>query len=89
MTEQAEALTRWWGTWAKYLRHTKNLKRSILNKMGTYSCESEDQISALQELRNGFWEKLAKIKKLDEKLLELLPRKDSVKELEDIPKHKD
>ena len=57
--------------------------------MGTYSCESEDQISALQELRKRFWEKLAKTKKLDEKLLELLPRKDSVKELEDIPKHKD
>ena len=84
MTEQAEALTRLRGTRAVYLRHTKNLERSILDKIGTFSCENEDQISELQGLRNGFSGKLEKIKELDEKLLELLPQKDSESELEDI-----
>ena len=84
MTEQAEALTRLRGARAAYLRHTKNLERSILDKIGTFSCENEDQISELQGLRNGFSGKLEKIKELDEKLLELLPQKDSESELEDI-----
>ena len=65
MTEQLEALTRLSGTWAVYLRHTKNLERSILDKIGTFSCNNEDQISELQGLRNGFSAKLKKIKELD------------------------
>ena len=48
-------------------------------------CENKDQISELQGLRNRFLEKLEKIKKGDEKLLEPLSSKDSSKsELEDI-----
>ena len=84
MAEQAEALTRLRGTRSVYLRHTENLERSILDKIGSFSCENEDQISELQRLRNGFSEKLEKIKELDEKLLELLPQKDSESELKDI-----
>ena len=84
MTEQAEALTRLRGTRAVYLRHTNNLERSILDKIVTFSCENEDQISELQGLRSGFSEKPEKIKELDEKLLELLPQKDSESEIEVI-----
>ena len=48
-------------------------------------CENQDQISELQGLRNRFLEKLEKIKKGDEKLLEPLSSKDSSKSgLEDI-----
>ena len=84
MTEQAEGLSRLRGTRAVYLRHMKNMERSILDKIGTFSCENEDQISELHALKNGFSEKISKIKELDEKMLELLPQKDSEKELEDI-----
>ena len=66
-------MTRLRGTRVVYLRQTKNLERSILDKVGTFSCESEDQVSELQGLRNGFLGKIEKIKGLDKKLLELLP----------------
>ena len=84
MTEQAEASTRVRVTRTVYLRLTKNLERRILDKIGAFSCENEDQIFELQGLRNRFWGKLEKIKELDEKLLEILHQKDSESELEDI-----
>lgn len=58
MTEQVETLTRLRGTKAVYLQNMKNLEWSI--------------ISELQGFRNRFLEKLEKIKKVDEKLLEPL-----------------
>ena len=84
-----EDLARLRGTRGVYLRHVENMERSILDNIGTFSCENEDHISELNALKNGFTEKLQKIKELDEKLLDLLPQKDSEKELEDILNRED
>ena len=64
MTAQAETLTRLRGTRAVYLRHTKYSERRILDKIETFSGEYEDQTSELHGLRNGFSERLDKIKEL-------------------------
>lgn len=57
MTEHAEALTRLTGTQRVYLGHTKNSELSILENMGTFLCESKDQISELQGLRKQIFRK--------------------------------
>ena len=40
----------------------KNMKRSILNEIGTFSCENEEQITKLTGLKNVLLEKIGKVK---------------------------
>ena len=60
------------------------MERSILDEIGTFSCENEEQITKLTWLRNGLFEKIDKVKEIDQKILCILLKEDSEKELEDI-----
>ena len=60
------------------------MERSILDEIGTFSCENEEQITKLTGLRNGLFEKIDKVKEIDQKILCILLKEDSEKELEDI-----
>ena len=88
MTEASNLLTRLKGSKRVYLRHMKNMKRSILDEIGTFSCENEKQISKLTGLKNGLLEKIDKVKEIDQKILDILPQDESEKEdilvLEDL-----
>ena len=84
MTEASNLLTRLKGSKWVYLRHMKNMERSILHEIGTVSCENEEQITKLTGLKNGLLEKIDKVQETDQKILDILPQEDSEKELEDI-----
>ena len=84
MTEASNLLTRLKGSERVYLRHMKNMERSILDKIGTLSCKNEEQISKLTGLKNGLLGKIDKVKEIDQKILDILPQEESEKELEDI-----
>ena len=60
------------------------MERSILDEIGTFSCENEEQIAKLTGLKNGLLEKINKVKEIDQKILDILPQEESEKELEDI-----
>ena len=60
------------------------MERSILDEIGTFSCENEEQITKLTGLKNGLLEKINKVKEIDQKILDILPQEESEKELEDI-----
>ena len=84
MTEASNLLTRLKGSKRVYLRHMKNMERSILDEIGTFSCENEEQTTKLTGLKNGLLEKIDKVKEIDQKILDILPQEESEKELEDI-----
>ena len=84
MTEASNLLTRLKGNKPVYLRHMKNMERSILGEIGTFSCENEEQITKLTGLKNGLLEKIDKGKDTDQNVLDILPQEESEKELEDI-----
>ena len=81
MTETSNLLTRLNGIKRFYLRHTKNMDRSILDEIGTFSCENEEQITKLTGLKNVILEKIDKVKEIDQKVLDILPQEDSEEEL--------
>ena len=83
MTEASNLLTRLEGK-RVYLRHMKNMERSILDEICTFSCKNEEQITRLTGLKNGLLEKIDKVKEIDQKIHDILPQKESEKELEDI-----
>ena len=60
------------------------MERRILNEIGTFSCENEEQITKLTGLKNGLLEKIDKVKEIDQKILDILPQEESEKKLEDI-----
>ena len=60
------------------------MERSILDQVGTFSCENEEQITKLTGLKNELLEKIDKVKEIDKKIFDILPQEDSEKELEDI-----
>ena len=62
----------------------KNMERSILDEIGTFSRKNEEQITKLTGLRNGLLEKIDKVKEIDQKILYILLKEDSEKQLEDI-----
>ena len=62
----------------------KNIERSILDDIGTFSCEDEEQITKLTGLKNGLLEKIDKVKEIDQKILHILQQEESEKALEDI-----
>ena len=84
MTEASNLLTRLKGSKWVYLRHMKNMERSILDEIGTFSCENEEQTTKLTGLKNGLLEKIDKVKEIDQKILDILPQEESEKKLEDI-----
>ena len=88
MTEASNLLTRLKGSKRVYLRHMKNMERSILDEIGTFSCENEEQTTKLTGLKNGLLEKIDKVKEIDQKILDILPQDESEKEdilvLEDL-----
>ena len=49
----------------------KNIERSILDDIGTFSCEDEEQITKLTGLKNGLLEKIDKVKEIDQKILDI------------------
>ena len=57
----------------------KNMERSNLDEIGTFSCENEEQITKLTGLKNGFLEKIDKVKEIDQKTLDILPQEESKK----------
>ena len=69
MTEASNLLTRLKGSKRVYLRHMKNMERSILDEIGTFSCKNEKQITKLTGLKNGLLEKIDKVKEIDKKYL--------------------
>ena len=83
MTEASNLLTRLEGK-RVYLRHMKNMERSILDEICTFSCKNEEQITRLTGLKNGLLEKIDKVKEIDQKILDILPQEESEKELQDI-----
>ena len=60
------------------------MERSILDEIGTFSCENKEQIAKLTGLKNGPLEKINKVKEIDQKILDILPQEASDKELGDI-----
>ena len=62
----------------------KNKERRILDEIGSFSCENEEQISKLTGLKNGLLEKINKVKEIGQKILDILPQEESEKEVEDI-----
>ena len=73
MTVASNLLTRLKGSKRVYLRHMENMERSILDEIGTFSCENEEQIAKLTGLKNGLLEKINKVKEIDQKILDILP----------------
>ena len=55
------------------------MERSNLDEIGTFSCENEEQITKLTGLKNGFLEKIDKVKETDQKTLDILPQEESKK----------
>ena len=53
----------------------KNMKRSILDEIGTFSCENEEQITKLTGLKNVLLEKIGKVKVIDQRYLTFYHRK--------------
>ena len=51
------------------------MERSILDDIGTFSCEDEEQITKLTGLKNGLLEKIDKVKEIDKKYLTFYHRK--------------
>ena len=60
------------------------MERSILDEIGSFSCENEEQIATLTGLKNGLLEKINKVKEIGQKILDILPQEESEKEVEDI-----
>ena len=75
MTEASNLLTRLKSSNRVYLRHMKNMKRSILDEIGTFSCENEEQITKLTGLKNVLLEKIGKVKEIDQRYLTFYHRK--------------
>ena len=73
MTEASNLLTRLKGSKRVYLRHLKNMERSILDEIGAFSCENEEQITKLPGWKNGLLEKIDKVKETDQEILDILP----------------
>ena len=65
MTEASNLLTRLKGSKRVYLRHMKNMERSILDEIGTFPCENEEHITKITGLKNGLLEKINKVKEID------------------------
>ena len=55
------------------------MERNNLDEIGTFSCENEEQIPKLTGLKNGFLEKMDKVKEIDQKTLDVLPQEESKK----------
>ena len=72
MTEASNLLTRLKGSKRVYLRHMKNMERSILDEIGTFSCENEEQITRLTGLKDGLLEKTDKVKEIDQGIIDIL-----------------
>ena len=72
MTEASNLLTRLKGSKWVYLRHMKNMERSILDEIGTFSCENEEQITRLTGLKDGLLEKTDKVKEIDQRIIDIL-----------------
>ena len=72
------------GTRQVYIRHVSNAERGILDILQNFEPENEESVIALESLRDGLTEKLAKIKAIDDSILALLDQKESEKELDDI-----
>ena len=53
----------------------KNMKRSILDEIGTFSCENEEQITKLTGLKNVLLEKIGNVKVIDQRYLTFYHRK--------------
>ena len=77
MTEVSNLLTRLKSNKQVYWRHKENMERRILNEIGTFSCENEEQITKLTGLKNGLLEKIDKVKEIDQKILDILPQEES------------
>ena len=84
MIEASNLLTRLKGSKQVYLRHMKNMERNILDEIGAFSCENEEQITKLTGLDKELLEKIDKVKEIDQKILDILPQEKPEKELEDI-----
>ena len=54
----------------------KNMERSILDEIGTFSCVNEEQISKLTGLKNGLLEEIDKVKEIDQKILHILQQEE-------------
>ena len=50
----------------------KNMERSVLDEIGTFSCENEEQIAKPTGLENGLLDKVNKVKEIDQKILDIL-----------------
>ena len=72
MTETSNLLTRLKGSKRVYLRHMKKMERSILDEIGTFSCENEEQITRLTGLKDGLLEKTDKVKEIDQRIIDIL-----------------
>ena len=84
MSKASNLLTGLKGSKQVYFRRMKNMERRILDEIGSFSCENEEQISKLTGLKNGLLEKINKVKEIDQKILDTLPQEESEKEVEDI-----
>ena len=84
MTEVSNLLNRSKRVVSGLFEGYKNMERSILDEIGTFSCKNEEQITKLTGLRNGLLEKSDKVKEIDQKILYVLLKEDSEKELQDI-----
>ena len=81
MTEGLNLMTRLKASKRMYLRNTKNVERSVLNKIGTFSCNKKERVTKVTVLENRLFQKIYKIKEIDLKILNILLQGDSGKEL--------
>ena len=79
-----EALGRHRETHQFYIRHVSNAECEILDILQNFELENEESVTVLESLRDGFTNKLVKIKAIDDSILALLDWKESEKELDDI-----
>ena len=68
MIEAFKFLTRLKGSKRVYLRHMKNMERSLLDGIGTLSWENEEQIVKLTGLKKQ------NFKEINKKILNILPQ---------------
>ena len=43
----------------------KNMERTVLDEIGTFSCENEEQVAKPTGLENGLLDKINKVKEID------------------------
>ena len=48
------------------------MERSILDEIGTFSCENEEQITRLTGLKDGPLEKIGKVNEIDQGIIDIL-----------------